>query len=363
MHFVFSKQWGKLDYRVWMSLIALSLISLTVFGYKVATNEQCPSVNIALECNLNHAGLDSNTFYVNEEITFNTHTTAPDQHISWDFGDKTPLHIGSKILHAYNKEGRYLATVTIKGKCAQSVVVKVIKNSISLFDSTVLDINPIISADIIKLGNETIFNTSTVAKEYTWGIEELPDIGVRNTPTARFIFPKPGNFTITLTLDNGKVFKKVIQIVDPFGQADNTDPLPPVKKVDLPELPPPAEEPLPLPPVKKEEPVVKDEPAAASKPPASKTYDQLPTPAIQVLLEGVVAGKKDIDDFKNILCNGAGTKVMANNEATTFAALVNELKEKKGLPLMKRKRKISSVKVVRDEANGNCVKILYVDYK
>jgi hypothetical protein len=262
MHFVFSKQWGKLDYRVWMSLIALSLISLTVFGYKVATNEQCPSVNIALECNLNHAGLDSNTFYVNEEITFNTHTTAPDQHISWDFGDKTPLHIGSKILHA---------TVTIKGKCAQSVVVKVIKNSISLFDSTVLDINPIISADIIKLGNETIFNTSTVAKEYTWGIEELPDIGVRNTPTARFIFPKPGNFTITLTLDNGKVFKKVIQIVDPFGQADNTDPLPPVKKVDLPELPPPAEEPLPLPPVKKEEPVVKDEPAAASKPPASKT--------------------------------------------------------------------------------------------
>ena len=125
----------------WMSLIVLSLISLTVFGYKVATNEQCPSVSIALECNLNHAGLDSNTFYVNEEITFNAHTTAPDQHISWDFGDKTPSHIGSKFYIPIIIRRSYLATVTIKANVLESVVVKVIKNSVSLFDSTVLDIN------------------------------------------------------------------------------------------------------------------------------------------------------------------------------------------------------------------------------
>jgi site-specific DNA-adenine methylase len=70
-----------------------------------------------------------------------------------------------------------------------------------------------------------------------------------------------------------------------------------------------------------------------------------------------------VEDFNNILCNGAGTKVMANNEATTFAALCNELKEKKGVLILKKKRKIESFKVVRDDTNGNCVKIILITYK
>lgn len=360
MHFAFSKQWGKIDYRVWMSLIILSLISFALLGYKLATNVDCPALKLSVISNLNHAGLDSNTFFVNEQVTFNVNTAAPDSYIAWDFGDKTASHIGTKISHTYTKEGNYLVTVTVKGKCAESMIVRVVQNSISVFDNSALTINPIVSADIVKAGDETTFNTSAVAKTYTWSVEELPDLGKVNTGTAKFIFTKPGTFTVTLLLDNGSVYKKVIQVIDPLAQTGKTVALPPITPMGAPPLTPPADEPLPLPEKNKTETTDADKNANA---PPVKTFDQLPTPAIQALLEGVTRGEKSAEDFNNILCNGAGTKVMANDESITFAELMNELKEKKGLPFLKRKRKIKSVKVVRDEAAGNCVKILYIDFK
>lgn len=363
MHFSLTKQWGKLDFRVWLCLILLSVCSLALFGYNMATKVKCAPVEFTVLGKLNHANEDSNTFFVNELVTFRAKVSAQNSKITWEYGDKSEKESGQAVSHIYAKEGNYLVTVTIDGQCSESLNIRIIEGGTSSLGSNAPSLNPIVSNDIVSVGEETIFNTSSVANSYSWSVEEMPEAGKINTQTARFIFNKPGNFTVALILDDGTTHKKIIQVNDPLAQLGQTTPLPPSTPMDIPPAP---ITPLPLPEkeeAKKEE--VKPEAVKEETLPAkpTKTYDQLPTPAIKAMLEDVTEGKKSAADFNNILCNGAGTKVMANNESTTFAALINELQEKKGLPLIKRKRKIQTVNVVRDQANGNCVSILYVDFK
>jgi hypothetical protein len=354
MHFVLSKQWGKIDYRVWISLIILAVLSISLFGYRAATLVRCPGFSLLAQSRLNHLGDQSNTFFINEQLTFSVSITAPDSIIAWDFGDKTRQVKGSKVTHVFSREGNYLVTATIKGRCSESINLVIKAAHAALTNENAILPDPIISDDILEIGREATFQTSANSQTYQWSVEDHPEMGKITSPQAKFIFTKAGNFTVLLSLDNSQVYRKVIQVNDPLVNEAHKAALPPAV-LDLPPLPAPT----PDVPEKKEEPVVKQQVVT----PPVKTYDQLPNPAIQAMLEEVAQGKKSASDFDNILCNGSGTKVMANNESTTFASLCEALKHKRGLPLLKKNRRIQSVKVVRDEENGNCVKILYVDYK
>ncbi|MFV0606736.1 MAG: PKD domain-containing protein [Niabella sp.] len=362
MPFALTKKWGILDFKVWMSLLILSLISLALLGYKVATTVTCPAISIKPTGKLNHANENSHTFFVNEQIIFSASTSTASKNILWNFGDDSEPQTGTRVTHIFAKEGNYMITVTVDGKCTEALNIRITEVSTSITDNTAPNISPIVSNDIVSLGEEAIFNTTAVSSTYTWSVDEQPELGQRNTPTARFVFNKPGNTTISLLLSDGSVYKRVIQVTDPLGTAGQTVPLPPTSNIDLP--PAPIDIPPPVSNNEKQE-AVQPEPVTESAKPAKpeKTYEQLPLPTIKAMIVDITEGKKGVEDFNKILCNGAGTKVMANNEATTFAALCNALKEKKGLPLLKRRRKIENVKIVRDQANGNCVSILYVDYK
>ncbi|MFV0607385.1 MAG: hypothetical protein ACK5NK_16275, partial [Niabella sp.] len=68
MSFALTKKWGTLDFKVWMSLLILSFISLALLGYKVATTITCPTINIKPTGKFNHADANNNTFFVNEQI-------------------------------------------------------------------------------------------------------------------------------------------------------------------------------------------------------------------------------------------------------------------------------------------------------
>ena len=362
MHFVYSKQWGRLDFRVWISLITVAIIALALLGYKVATNVTCPEFHLKTTSNINHIQEGPNTYFVNEQVRFFAAREDASLMVTWNFGDKSATQIGASVTHSFIKEGNYLVTAMINGSCAESMNIRIIQNSTPITASGSPDINRIVSDDVVAAGNATVFNTTALSTDYSWSVQELPEMGQQRTRVATFVFTKPGTFTVTLKLDQGASYQKTIQVTDPLVTGNTTS--------DLPLPPGPAEVgPPPLPadvPDKKLEENKPEAPKpAAQEPPAAavKVYEQLSEPAIQAMLEEVAEGKKDLSNFNNILCNGAGTKVMANNQSTTFAALCNELKEKKGLPLLKRKKRIQSFKVVRDAGNGNCVKIIYITYK
>ncbi|SDD98966.1 PKD domain-containing protein [Niabella drilacis] len=362
MHFVYSKQWGRLDFRVWISLIAVTVIALALLGYKVATHVTCPEFHLKTASNINHIQDGPRTYFVNEQVQFFATRNDASLMVTWNFGDKSATRIGTSVTHSFIKEGNYLVTAMVNGSCTESVNIRVIQNSTPITAGGSPDLNRIVSDDVVATGDAMVFNTTAVSSGYNWSINELPEMGQQLTRTAKFIFTKPGTFTVTLKLDQGSSYQKTIQVTDPLGTGSGTS--------NIPVLPGPAEVgPPPLPadiPDKKPEENKPEEakPAAPEPAPAAaKVYEQLPEPAIQAMLEELAEGKKNLGDFNNILCNGAGTKVMANNQSTTFAALCNELKEKKGLPLLKRKKRIQSFKVVRDPSAGNCVKIIYITYK
>lgn len=364
MHSSLSKRWAGLDLKVWICFITLFVLSAVLLAYKVATNAPCTNFSISATGKLSHPEANNNhTFYINEQIGFSTSIPDSNHTIVWDFDDKTDRKSGPAVTHAYLKEGYYLVKAIIDGKCLQSFNVRITQSNSTSSISSAPAISPIISADIVSAGDEAVFNTSAAGANYEWSIEEMPHQPKQTTNQAKFIFTQPGHFTVVLKVDNDKTYRKMIQVNSIDTPLSQEPALPPVSATAM---PPVLQEPLPPLPDKtteetqpeKPEPV-KQEPAA----PPSKTYDQLPEPAIKAMVQDVIEGKKDVEDFKNILCNGAGTKVMANNQSTTFAALCNELKEKKGVLIIKKKRKIESFKVVRDEAAGNCVKVIYIQYK
>ncbi|MFT4092333.1 MAG: PKD domain-containing protein [Niabella sp.] len=363
MHFSLSKKWAGIDFKVWVTFIVLTVLSAGLLSYKVATNVPCPAFTISATGKLNHPeGNNSHTFYVNEQITFTASLAATARNITWDFDDGSDKKSGASVLHTYIKEGYYLVKAIVNGECIQSFNIRITQSNTITNTVAPAAISPIISADIISLGDEAVFNTSAVGANYEWSVEELPDQPKQTANTAKFAFVKPGNFTVVLKVDDNKVYRKLIQVVDNSNQLGQAAALPPVSPIDAPPVP---QEPLPAPDKTQEDQKNTNAEAEKQEPvaPPAKVYDQLPEPAIRSMLDEVIAGKKGVEDFNNILCNGAGTKVMANNQSTTFAALCNELKEKKGVLILKKKRKIQSFKVVRDDANGNCVKIIYIEYK
>lgn len=362
MHPSISKRWAGLDIKVWISYIILLLLSSTLLAYKATTYKPCINFDISAVGKLNHPETNNNyTFYINEQITFSTTLKENNNTIVWDFDDHTNNQSGGTVTHTYLKEGYYLVKSIVNGRCIQSFNIRIVQSNSSPI-SSIPAISPIISADIFQIGTEAIFNTSAVGANYEWSIEELPAQPKQGTNQAKFIFTQPGNFTVVLKVDDNKIYRKMIQVTNVDTPLPQESSLPPVST----NMPPIPQEPLPpLHPesVTEQEPEktepIKQEPAASP----THTYEQLPEPAIKAMVQGIIDGKKELEDFKNILCNGAGTKVMANNESTTFAALYNELKEKKGVLIIKKKRKIESFKVVRDDAAGNCVKIIYIQYK
>jgi hypothetical protein len=362
MHSSLSKRWAGIDFKVWTSLLVLVVLSVMLLAYKVATNIPCPAFTINAKGKLSHpeAG-GTQTFYINEQVVFFTSGTDKTSNIVWDFDDGTEKKAGTTTSHVYTTEGYYLVKAMLNGKCLQSFNVRITQSNTTLNISAPA-VSPIISADVISTGDEALFNTSAIGANYEWSVEELPAMPVQNANPAKFIFSKPGTFTVVLKVDNTKIYKKIVQVTDAGATLDQAGALPPVSPMDVPPIP---QEPLPLEDKKPLDEAKPDKEAPAPEPaaPAAKSYDQLPEPAIRMMVQGVIDGKKNFEDFNNILCNGAGTKVMANNESTTFAALCNELKEKKGVLILKKKRKIESFKVIRDETNGNCVKIIYIQYK
>lgn len=368
MHFSFSKRWGVLDFKVWLSFIIVAILSLGFMGYKIVTDVNCLPVKIVAIGKLNATNNEKNLFFKNEEITFTTQIekTKNNQKVVWNFGDNTNPQSGISVAHVYTAEGSYMVTATINGSCQESFAVRITDGTLGLHISNAPTINPIVTPDVLNIGDESNFSSTQAAKIYSWSIQELPQLGTISDPNAKFIFPATGTYTIKLVLDNIYNFTKVIQVIDPAANLATAAPLPPAIISEVPPPPTPTQD---LPEIKKvdEEPTPKKEetPKEETPPPKpKKSYDLLPLPAIQQMLEDVTEGKKDVDDFSSQLCNGAGTKVVANDKPTTFAALCMELKKKKRkMILFKKEKSIQSLKVVRDEENGNCITLMYVSYK
>src|SRR5690606_551766 len=109
MHASLSKRWAGIDFKVWLSLLTLVVLSAGLFAYKVAVYVPCPDLSTPIKGKLSQAETGGTpTFYVNEQISFSVSGAGKESSIVWNFDDNSEKKAGIAVAHVYAKEGYYL---------------------------------------------------------------------------------------------------------------------------------------------------------------------------------------------------------------------------------------------------------------
>lgn len=350
----FTRFYQGLDKRIWLTIALLSLLALGLLGFKIVTYQSCNLVNIQLKGVVPHDY--QNHYFVGESIIFNI-TDPNAKNVVWDFGDGTALTQGKKQIHSYVHEGTFLVTVRVNGKCAQSVNLTI--SQAVMQRSNVItppaDANGILGKDVTNPGELSIYQTEATARDYTWIVENRPDIAVKNGQMASFTFMEPGTYSLVLTLDKdpNKVYRKtvIVNAAKPISMAP----------ADLPPLPIPSAPPL------KDERNATDENSNANT--ANNTdatvrkYEILPDQWLQKKLQSVIDNEETMENFAKSMCDGLNTKVKGNGTIYgTMTLFEKAIKGKKGVLGLGGSRKIKSVSAQR-ETGSNCIYLLIVEYK
>lgn len=338
-----------IDNKVWLTLLITSIISVALFGFKMATTEPCYDIKLTLKGVVEHPF--ANNYFVGESIIFKAGMKKA-QKVEWDFGDGTPVNVGDKVTHSFTQEGNFLVTATVNGKCMQSLNVHISQVGMSGAAPGVAptaDPNAIIGKDFAAAGELAIYQTAATATTYEWTIEGNTAFPPKNTNKAAFSFTEPGTYIVRLKLDNDetKVHRKTVTVTPAAAQGAGVDELPPL--------------PLPAPPSGGGG---NPEAGAAETPAvAEKKFELIPDPILRNQLQDVVEGKETLENISKNMCDGMNTKVRGNGKIYANLSLFGEeLKGKKGMLGLGGKRKIKSVHANRETGN-NCIYRLDVEYK
>jgi hypothetical protein len=323
-----------LDNRVWLALLVTLLLSGVLLGFKIATHETCNEISILITNNENAAGAK---YHPQDRLTF-VAKMAGAKEVEWDFGDNTPPAKGSSLIHSFGNPGSYFVTATINGKCREFINVVVNTNYVPTGANSIAVTGEDISGpDAPKAGEPVSYVTSLNATTYEWNVLNSPEYPTQSTPAATYTFLTPGTKNIELKLDNGKVYRKTIQVLP--GDRPLVDP----SMNNMPQE---------MPVVQQDHAVAEPEPEQQAAPKSTFIADEV----FRDMLDKVADGDKDASSFNQFLCNGAQTKVRDNGESwTTLGEFCSKIHSKK-------KFQIKSVVTIRDP-NDKCVLQLQVKYK
>lgn len=323
-----------LDNRVWLVLLVTLILSGALLGFKMATREVCAPVKIVITNNDNPAVA---RYYPQDRLTFAAQMDGAKE-VVWDFGDNTPAVTGRTQIHTFSNSGSYFVTVTVNGKCREFINV-VISNKMAATaaaTASVAEGQEITGPDAPKAGEPVNYMTSLNGTSFEWNILNSPEYPTQKTAMATYTFLTPGAKTIELKLDNGKVYRKTVQVLP--GNQPVADP----NAAGMPQNMP----------VQQEQTPVTEAAPESTAPKSTFIADEV----FRDMLDKVTEGEKDASSFNQFLCNGALTKVRDNGESwTTLGEFCSKIHDKK-------KFQIKSVVTIRDP-NDKCVLQIQVKYK
>lgn len=346
-----------IDNGVWLTLLITVLLSAGLFGFKIATTEPCFDIRLKLKGVVEHPF--ANNYFVGESIIF-TAEMKKGRKVEWNFGDGTPVATGGKATHSFMREGNFLVTATVNGKCMQSVNVHIVQVGMSSAvpaTTAPADPNSITGKDFAATGELSIYQTVAIAGTYEWTIEGNTAFPPKNGNKVSYSFTDPGTYIVRLKLDNDdtKVYRKTVTVSTNPANAQGAGP------EDLPPLP------LPVPPKEAGGSNHNTGDAATGTektvPGVEKKIELIPDPILKNQLQDVIEGKETLENLAKYMCDGMNGKVKGNGKIFANLGLFGEeLKGKKGMLGLGGKKKIKSVHANR-EVGSNCIFRLDVEYK
>lgn len=323
---IFTRRLGGLDYKVWITMLVLVVLSAGLFSYTIIKMDRAATCQ-PLDIYVNGRNLtDSVIFHTGDPVSFRV-AYAPDSKVSWDFGDGVAGEEGFHTIHTYRQEARFTVRAILNKECVYEKKITV----------KVPHIEPAYGPDIVgentgTTGETLEFTTARPAATYEWYIENNATFAKQSGSKASFRFKHQGTYIVVLVLDQDrqkKYSKPVVIADDPLLNSD----IKKQKKLVIPTPSGPVEQP-------KDTQVI-SLPETVHRPATKVISDD----HFRNLVQSVVCEKMIAKDFNQFLCDGENTPVILNNKRMTFGMLCNEIRGKK--------MKVESVLANRD--NDNCV--------
>lgn len=321
-----------LDNNVWLLLSLVTIASLALVGYNYRIASSCSKFSVS------GIGISTNTrnaFQTGETVIFRTSLASP-KDITWDFGDETgeQTGMGATMRHKFEKPGVYTVTATENGRCAnEPLVVRVKARAEDKLAEEAGEIN-IIGNRSTMVGKLEKYISDAVGEEFEWKVVNKASIPVKNEQDPSFTFNEPGLYILQLTVDHNRHKRQTIEI-EVYEDVAN-------KKLSSPVIQPRSLPPLRADkPQKQEEKAVENKPekpveraeekAAETAPAASVRKKEIHPDLFKDLVQSVVTGDKEVEDFDRYLYYGGKTKVRVDGDrmTKTFSQFCSEIRGKK----------------------------------
>jgi hypothetical protein len=179
----------RLDPKVVITLLAVAVVSLVIFGFRFMSNKPCKPVDIAI---------DATSLYTGVPIRFSCTAGAKDD-CKWVVGDpQGKILSGQTALYTYTEPGQYLIELTVNDRCKEYKYLT-IEKAPKFIDP---DLIPhIICPQTVDMGKPVIFRDSTrKATSWEWRFGETGAIDAV-TSTATYTFNRPGLAIVTLVVN------------------------------------------------------------------------------------------------------------------------------------------------------------------
>ena len=317
-----------LDKNVCWTLLSTCFVCIVLMSYKSFFKEECSQFFIAAH------GLSSKGeiyYEAGEPIHFHSSLTA-EKKVEWNFGDKIEPQKTSGneyIQHTFSKPGDYIIRATLNAVCYAEKRITVTKREV---------VQKVIIPQIFGPFNITAsihplkYTTDVVGSSYEWKILDKSDFLPILNDTAEFTFVKPGLYQLQLTIDNDKNKVNVININVKQEEAVivSDDPNPPLFTPSAPKPKKPEEKPAFGKPGAETQKPTAPESQPKSTPATEAPRKRISDPFFKDMLEYVVEGKTDVQDFDEYLKDKGKTSVnvtiSGKTESKIFSDFVGKLK-------------------------------------
>lgn len=168
-------------------IAVLWVLALSVIGYKQIHSmmNRCPEIKIRLSENQINASLPFTASFENNKV----------KSWDWNFGDGSAHGTGATVSHIYKSAGKYTLTLTVNGKCTESLALDVAADDHHLP-------TPVIEGPATaKVGQPVSFKeVSGLGTSWEWSFKEPGTVDSR-TQKATYTFSSAGKKTISVTMN------------------------------------------------------------------------------------------------------------------------------------------------------------------
>jgi PKD domain len=203
---IYSRRTMGLDNRIWFVMLGAAFLLEGFFVYKIVNPATCPSFSFSIKTLSPRT--DTGTLFKKEEaISFTS--SVNNENITWDFGDNTENLQGRLVTHRFSKDGSYVVKARLNSICDFEQTITVAKDPVHVIVPVT-----ILGSDSTVIGKDIELTCPDTASLYDWGVQshgEIPNTG--NGSKAKFKFPLPGPYTITVKL-NGDITRIGVKTVN-----------------------------------------------------------------------------------------------------------------------------------------------------